>query len=180
MESRTTNGMDHMTNNNTNAAESKLPDDLEQIAALLEADGRAVRSAPDAGFEARLAAATRPVAGLKLTGSPADATLISQTSSRRMGLWPMRIAAAVALCGGLIAVRMATMNSTTPGTTNTTVATATDQPADDSMEVAFALVGWSDESSSLDDLRTRAESLRSNIDAGVDMTDLLSSEEGAT
>ena len=97
-----------------------------------------------------------------------------------MGLWPMRIAAAVALCGGLIAVRMATMSSTTPGTTNTTVATATDQPADDSMDVAFALVGWSDESSSLDDLRTRAESLRSNIDAGVDMSDLLSSEEGAT
>ena len=175
--------MDHMMNNNTNAAESKLPADLEQIAALLEADGRAVRSAPDAGFEARLAAATRPVAGLKLTGSPADATLISQTSTRRMGLWPMRIAAAVALCGGLIAVRMATMSSTTPGTlgtSNTTVATATDQPADDSMEVAFALVGWSDESSSLDDLRTRAESLRSNIDAGVDMSDLLSSEEGAT
>ncbi|MCX5691234.1 MAG: hypothetical protein NTV94_15850 [Planctomycetota bacterium] len=110
--------MDHMMNNNTNAAESKLPADLEQIAALLEADGRAVRSAPDAGFEARLAAATRPVAGLKLTGSPADATLISQTSTRRMGLWPMRIAAAVALCGGLIAVRMATMSSTTPGTTN--------------------------------------------------------------
>ena len=98
-----------MTHKHTNAAESGLPADLEQIAALLDACGHDERSAPDAGFESRLAAATRPISCLRLAGSPKSRETVRH--ARPMGMWPMRIAAALALCGGLVAVRMATLNS---------------------------------------------------------------------
>lgn len=141
---RKAKGREHMTHKHTNAAESGLPADLEQIAALLDACGHDERSAPDAGFESRLAAATRPISGLRLAGSPKSRETVRH--ARPMGMWPMRIAAALALCGGLVAVReMATLNSNIVGTPSVPVAAATDQLADNSMDVAFALVGWSDE-----------------------------------
>jgi len=169
--------------NNNHDTSNNMPADVRSIASLLDSCGEAERSLPDAHFEARIAAATLPVAGLKqaglkLTGSQREVA----APSRSTGLWSMRLAAAVALCGGLIAVRMATMNSTpaTGPATASQFASAGDVAGDDSADVAFALVGWTDDSSSLDDLRTRADSLRTSIDEGVDFSEFLGSEEGAT
>ena len=169
--------------NNDHDTTNDMPADVRSIASLLDSCGEAERSMPDARFEARIAAATLPVAGLKQAGLKlAGSERQASAPNRSASLWSMRLAAAVALCGGLIAVRMATMNNVpmTGSIRTSPLVSSGDVAGDDSADVAFALVGWTDDSSSLDDLRTRADSLRTSIDEGVDFSELIGSEEGAT
>jgi hypothetical protein len=168
---------------NTPRADDSLPADLVGIASMLDQAAGADRALPDASFEARIAAATRPRATspLRLRGESHPAASEPHTGLfvRRVA-WATRLAATVAIVGGVTLAWMASRTHTT--TTEPRLATNATSPTntDDSADMAFALAGWGEEStSSMDELRTQAESLHSSIHQGFDVSDMFS-EEGAT
>jgi hypothetical protein len=67
------------------------------------------------------------------------------------------------------------------GSTVAQVTTANGADAtSDSADLAFAMAGWGDDStSSIDDLKTRVDSVRTRINDSIDISEFLS-EEGAS
>ena len=176
--------MDEHTYNQPN--EDVYAADVSDIAAMLDAAGAADRASPGAGFEARIAAATMPVVAgpvLRLVGETAAPT----PGQRSVSVFdrPVRMAAALAIGAGLLAVWVATLSrsgsivgsgSTVAQVTTANVADATS----DSADLAFAMAGWGDDStSSIDDLKTRVDSVRTRINDSIDISEFLS-EEGAS
>lgn len=164
-------------------SESALPDDVRDVALLLDRDAAATRAMPDASFEARLAMRTRPVPARQEESHPRRSLPhVDAWGHHRNArpLWAARLAAALAVTGGLVAAWMGVQPTGTPSTgAPSTVATLAPN-ANDDIELAFAIAGLSEQSSSsLDELRLQAESIDSTIRQGIDMTELFG-EEGST
>jgi hypothetical protein len=176
--------MDEHTYNQPN--EDAYAADISDIAAMLDAAGAADRASPGSGFEARIAAATMPVAEratLRLVGESAASIPVQRSVS--VFDRPVRMAAALAIGAGLLAVWVATLSRSGSivgsGSTIAQVTPSTGTDANsESADLAFAMAGWGDDStSSIDDLKTRADSVRSRINDSIDISEFLS-EEGAS
>jgi hypothetical protein len=163
--------------------ESALHDDIRDIAALLDRAGAATRAMPDASFEARVAMRTRPVPIRSEEVRPSlSLPHLGTWGGRRTAgpMWASRIAAALAVAGGLMAAWMGTRPASMPSTIAPSSVATGSTGSNDDIELAFAVAGLGDQNAStLDELRLQAESIDSTIRRGIDMTDLFG-EEGST
>lgn len=173
---------DPMSHDHSNRPfEPSLPDDVRDVAALLDRAAASTRALPDASFEARVAMRTRPVPARPQESHPPRSPLHLDPwglPRNARPLWAARVAAALAVAGGVIAAWMGTQPPTTPSVERSApVAAAPTEVADD-LELAFAIAGLGDETdSSLDELLQQAESIDSTIRQGPDMTDLFGEDD---
>ncbi len=166
-------------------SEPALPDDVRDVASLLDRAAATTRAMPDASFESRMAMRTRPVPARVDESHPLrPAAHVDAWGSHRNArpLWAARVAAALAVAGGVIAAWMGTQPPSSPSAERLApgagpVAASSADVADD-LELAFAIAGLGDDTdSSLDELLQQAESIDSTIRQGLDMTDLFGEDD---
>ena len=180
---------DPMTHHHSNRpSEPALPEDIRDVAALLDRAAAATRARPDASFESRLAMRTRPVpARADETHPLRPAAHLDTWGVQRNArpLWAARVAAALAIAGGVVAAWMGTQPAASPSAERFAAATGPAAASStgvtsvtDDLELAFAIAGLGDDTdSSLDELLQQAESIDSTIRQGLDMTDLFGEDD---
>ncbi len=176
-------GIDPMNHAPTNRPhEPATPDDVRDVAALLDRVAGATRALPDASFEARLAMRTRPVAARRDQAHPRTTPHFDAWGMQRTSrpLWAARVAAACAIAGGVIAAWVGMQPISGPS--NDRLASSGSEAATDDIEWAFAIAGLGDDSdSSLDELlrqaSQQADSIDSTIRQGIDITELFGEED---
>ena len=177
---------DPMSHNHSNRpSEPALPDDIRDVGTLLDRAAAATRAMPDASFESRLAMRTRPVPARADEAHPLRPAAHLDTwgvQRHARPLWAARVAAALAIAGGVIAAWMGTQPPASPSAerfapvTGSVAASSTGVTED--LELAFAIAGLGDDTdSSLDELLQQAESIDSTIRQGLDMTDFFGEDD---
>lgn len=160
------------------------PDDIRDVAALLDRAAAAARAEPDASFEARLAMRTRPVPARRDEVHPRTTPHLDTWGVRRTSrpLWSARVAAAFAIAGGVIAAWVGVQTTSAPSDDRLASMDPGSEAATDDLEWAFAIAGLGDDTdSSLDDLlkqaSQQADSIDSTIRQGIDISDLFGEED---